>query len=428
MHLQKVFILIVVLLKAFGSTAGAQVSTLSIDDCIRLTLKNNPQMKFIEGMIQSGNGSYISNKAGFFPSLNLQAQALETNGSINSSAVLSSPSPFYNANLQIQQLVYDFGKTPSRVSSSRNLYYAAQFDSATMVRNLILSAVIAYINLVQRHSVVEISIEALKQTEDHLKDAQNLFDAGKGVKFNVIKAQVDRTNAELNLIKSKNSERSCFLQLQNLVAETLDSSLVLNDTLFVKYDLPSDDSIITVALKNRSELQSLKMKLFSAQSKVLVAKRGRLPSLSVTGGYGYKIADIPINNLQPAWNFGAVVGVPLFAGGAIKGAIEQAIGEQKNVEAALLIAQQAIVLDIQQQISSCIEAAQRLEISMNAIEQAQLALSLAQERFNTGTGNAIEISDAQIQFENAKIAQVEAVCDYRIARARLTSAMGVEDY
>jgi outer membrane protein len=427
MHLHKAVFLMSFLLTGLSFAGNGPIGNLSIDDCVRLTLKNNPQMKSVEGTLQSVNGNLLSTKAGLFPSLNLQAQATESNGSINSSTLLSSPASSYTANLQIQQLLYDFGKTPSRVSS-RNLFSAAKFDSATIVRNLILSTVVAYVNLIQSRSVVEINKETLKQTEDHLKNAQILFEAGRGVKYNVVKAEVDKANADLNLIKSKNSERLSLLQLQNLIGDTLDSAVVLTDTLFEKDSLPCADSVISVALKNRSELQSLKMKVFSAQNKVTAAKRGRLPSLSVAGGYGYKIADIPVNNLQPAWNVGAVLGVPLFSGGAQKGAIEQAVGEQKNAEAALNSAQQSIILDIQQQISSCIEATQRIDISAKAIDQAQLALSLAQERFTVGTGSAVEVADAEIQYENAKIAGIQARCDYRIARHKLSSAMGLTTF
>jgi outer membrane protein len=425
MYLQKTIISLIILLTGLSLAGNKPLCNLSIDDCVKLTLKNNPQMRSIEGLLQSGNGNYISNRAGLFPSVNLQAQAGESNGSVNSPTALATPAPSYIANLQIQQLLYDFGKTPSKVSSARNLYNSALFDSATVVRNLILSTVVAYINLIESRSVVEINKETLKQTEDHLRNAQILYDAGRGVKYNVVKAEVDKANADLNLIKSKNTERLNLLQLQNLVGDILDSAVVLSDTVFTKDSLPSADSAFSVAFKNRSDLQSLKMKFLSAQSKTTAARRGRFPSLSISGGYGYKIADIPVDNLHPAWSIGALMGVPLFSGGAQKGAIEQAIGEQKNAEAALNTAQQSITLEIQQQISSCIEAAQRLDISTKAIDQAQLALSLAQERFNVGTGSAVEVADAEIQYENAKIAGIQARCDYRIARARLSNAMGV---
>ncbi|HEX3020075.1 MAG TPA: TolC family protein [Chitinispirillaceae bacterium] len=415
-------VIVITLLIGLNYAQQKPIGTLSIADCVAMALKNNPQLKGLEGVLQNGRGNLMASRAGQLPQLNFQTQIYGNNGSGISSPSYSSS---YSANLQVQQLIYDFGKTSSKVSSAQSLYNAAQYDSATTIQNLITSTFMAYINLLESRSVVQINREALKQTEDHLNKAQILYDAGRGLKYDVVKASVDKANADLNLSKSRNAERISLLQLQNLTGEIIDSAVLLVDTVFIRSDLPPADSAIIMALQNRSELQSLNMKLQSTNARLTSAKRARLPSLTATGSYGYKVSDFALENLPPSWNIGAILSVPLFTGGAQKGAIEQADGEIKNVEASLITARQAIILDVQQQLSSCTEAIERVDISDKAIEKAKLALSLAQERYYVGSGNAIEVSDAEIAFENSKIAQIQARCDYRIAKFKLSRAMGI---
>jgi outer membrane protein TolC len=415
------FLIILFVLMCPGYAQKEPVGALSIDNCILLALKNNPQVKGVEGTVQSGKGNFLSNKAGLLPQLSLQAQATEGNGSANSSA-----SPFYSANLQVQQLLYDFGKTSARVAGAQSLYNAAQYDSASTIQNLVLLTAVAYINVLECRSLVQINGDALKQTEDHLNKARILYDAGRGLKYDVVKADVDKANADLSLSRSRNAERISFLQLQNLIGETIDRSVIFTDTIFVQSELLPVDSAIALALENRTELHSLNMKLQSADARLLSAKRARMPSLAATGNCGYKISDLPVEKQPPSWNIGAVLAIPLFTSGALQGAVDQAEGERKNAEAVLNTARQTIILDVQQQISSCTEAIERVDISVKTIDKAKLALTLAQERYNVGSGNAIEVADAEIALENAKIAEIQARCDYRIARLKLSRAIGTD--
>jgi outer membrane protein len=53
------------------------------------------------------------------------------------------------------------------------------------------------------------------------------------------------------------------------------------------------------------------------------------------------------------------------------------------------------------------------------VEQANLALSLAQTRYNLGLGSIVELSQAQLQQTQAEISNAEAGYDYRLSLAVL---------
>jgi outer membrane protein TolC len=52
-------------------------------------------------------------------------------------------------------------------------------------------------------------------------------------------------------------------------------------------------------------------------------------------------------------------------------------------------------------------------------------LKLAEQRYSTGVGSAIEITDAMVSLSNAQITNIQALFDYNSALVQLRQAIGV---
>ena len=65
-------------------------------------------------------------------------------------------------------------------------------------------------------------------------------------------------------------------------------------------------------------------------------------------------------------------------------------------------------------------ACQRLSVTQQLLEQANLSLSLAQSRYNLGLGSIVELSQAQLQQTQAEITYAQAGYDYRLSLQILT--------
>jgi outer membrane protein len=64
-------------------------------------------------------------------------------------------------------------------------------------------------------------------------------------------------------------------------------------------------------------------------------------------------------------------------------------------------------------------AYQRLSFTQQLLDQANLALELAQTRYKLGLSSIVELSQAQLQQTQAQISSTQAVYDYRLALALL---------
>lgn len=75
--------------------------------------------------------------------------------------------------------------------------------------------------------------------------------------------------------------------------------------------------------------------------------------------------------------------------------------------------------DVRTSWLSANNAYQRLAVTQQLLEQAQLSLELAQARYKLGLGSIVELSQAQLQATQAEISNAQAGYDYRLANAVL---------
>jgi len=69
-------------------------------------------------------------------------------------------------------------------------------------------------------------------------------------------------------------------------------------------------------------------------------------------------------------------------------------------------------------------AYQRIPVTEQMVKQAQLALSLAQGRYNLGLASIVEVTQAQLNLTRAQIENVTAQYDYQTAYAALQYTIG----
>jgi outer membrane protein len=69
---------------------------------------------------------------------------------------------------------------------------------------------------------------------------------------------------------------------------------------------------------------------------------------------------------------------------------------------------------------------QRVGVAAELAKQADLSLSLAQDRYNLGLGSIVELSQAQLQQTDAAIGYVNAQYQYRFSLSTLNFEIGMQ--
>ncbi len=426
----KIFELFIIVFLFITHSLSAQVKemridSLTINQAIKIAIENNPSLKIARANVDYSNAGLRLSRSGYFPSLSITGSATRTEGAFVFNPSFPPRDQKYNnytAGFQLQQMIYDFGRTSNKVSSSDDLANSALYDLQTATEDLVVLVQTNCYSYLQAQYLEKVDREALAQTEEHLKIAEAFYKAGTQPEYDVTKAQVDVANAKLNLIHSQNQIKVSKLLLENSLGIRIPNDFAIADSL--RYDSLSlsIDSVKSIALENRTDLKSLKLRLSAQKSLVSAIWDQNLPTVSAFGNYNWNGFDFP---LYSRWTAGINFAIPIFQGFSVSAQVQQAESQEKSLEASIEQLTLSILSEVQQNYLSVIEAENMINAGEKLVQQAEENFKLATGRYKSGVGSATEITDAQVALSNAKYSNIQAHYDYLTSLVRLKRSMGL---
>jgi outer membrane protein len=172
-------------------------------------------------------------------------------------------------------------------------------------------------------------------------------------------------------------------------------------------------------------LQSLTFGEQSAQKFARAQWDQRLPSITAAGTVGtvpIRVDQFYTNNW---WGgIGVNMNIPIFNGFLYSAEAKEAkYRAQADAERTRNLRDQ-IVRDVRTAWLQATTAYQRIAVTVELLEQANMALQLAQTRYQLGLSSIVELSQAQLQQTSAAIDNTNAQYDYRLALATLDYQVG----
>jgi outer membrane protein len=416
---------LIILILFLTTTAFSQSDTLTIDNCIQIALENNPQMKLAQSNLDISNSNLMSSRSALFPQISLQSGWTRNGGTFFIGPITREQTySNYSIGFQAQQLIFDFGKTYSRVAASSNLESASEQNLISTKQDLILNTYVAYFSYLQALRLNNVSIQTLQQADEHLRQAEAFYKVGTKPKLDVLEAQTDKENARVNLLNAENNLKVTKLQLENVLSIKLEDNFVLKDNLEVKKDSVDESSALKIAMSNRPELIASNYVVEANKSFVTSAWTSNLPTINATGGYSWRNYVLD-TKFPDSWNIGLNLSLPIFTGFAIDAQVQEAKANLSNAEAQNNLIVQSITLDVRQQYSNLEIAQSKIAATKSLLTQAEETLKTAEGRYDQAVGSQIEVTDARIGFYNAQVLYIQSLYDYQVAYVRLQRATGI---
>jgi len=398
---------------------------LDLQRCIDLAVVNHPGLLAARSSIKVNESRIGQAKANYYPQINVQTGYSRISSPTIGTGRLAASGDYdqYASNLNLTQNIYDFGKTSTQVQIQNLNTESSRQDFHSVEAQIILGVKQAYYTFVQAGKNREVAQENVRQFQNHLEQARGFFEVGVKPKFDVTKAEVDLSNAKLNLIKAENSFRIARVNLNNAIGVPDAPEYFLdNNLLFEKYEVEIQDAL-KKAYEARPDLRSLMMKVEAGNQSRELAKKGYYPYVTGNANWGYDGQDFP---LDKSWNVGAALNIPIFSGFLTKnqvGEAEAALDVLKATEQSLRL---QIRLEVEQAYSNLLESMDGIAAAQLAVRQAEENVDLANGRYTSGVGNPIEVTDALVSLSSARTNYIAALTGYKTAQASLEKAMGVK--
>jgi outer membrane protein len=181
--------------------------------------------------------------------------------------------------------------------------------------------------------------------------------------------------------------------------------------------------LIMAAMQHRPEILALQDQVDAAQKFGRAEHDLSRPTVSALGTVG--VAPVRNENL-PNW-YGAVgvnVNIPVFNGFLYNARAKTADLETEVAKQKLMDERNNVARDVRTSWQESQLAFERLGVTKQLREQANLGLNLAQSRYNLGLGSIVELGQAELQKTEADIADTDAQYQYRLTRLVLAYTMG----
>ena len=412
---------------------------LTLQNCIDSALKNQPTMRSARANIDAGQGRATQAASPYFPQVSASTGYSE-NRQLGGVLGGESTTKGYTTTLQVNQLIYDFGKTGNAYDAARWGTRSSEQDAERVRQEVVLNVKQAFFALLQAVQLVEVAQKTVEQTESHLNQAQAFFHAGSKPRFDVTRAEVDVNNAKLGLINAKSGVRIRTIALNNAMGVAPGQATQITDALPPVPPLPTLEQAEADALKNRPEFNKADADIEAARARVRTEESNYRPTLSANGAYNWAHGTTETefgaqslpgftgqsiqSDIQNSWNAGIMLTVPLFQGGLTRGRVSEARANLLVLEAQRDTIRQSILLELNQAFADMEGAVARVEVMESTVKKARENLELAQGRYEAGFGPYIEVTDAQLSAVQAETDYIQAQYDYQLSVARLLKAVG----
>ena len=415
-----------ILLAAIVTAAAQTPPALTLHDAEAAALKNHPALQSSQLSAAAAHQVVTETKSARYPTL---FGSLTGAGAVNDSRIaaggLNNP-VIYNREadgLTVSQMVTDFGRTRNLVESSR-LHAQAEDATAQATRADVLIAVDrAYYRALRAQAllhVAEQTVKARQLVSDQVNElAKSRLKSGLDVSF----ASVNLSEAKLLLAQALNDVTAAFAELSAAMGNQGTQIYTLADEPMPAAPPADLAPLIAEALKSRPELASLRFAGASAQRFASAERdlsRPRVDGLATAG-------VTPLHQTQLDDRYAAAginVTIPIFNGRLFSARASEARLRAEAANQNLREEADAIARDVHVAWLNAQTAWQRLALTQQLLEHANLAVDLAQQRYKLGIGSIVELSQAQLNQTQAQIEQSSARYDYQADAANLNYQIG----
>ncbi len=323
------------------------------------------------------------------------------------------------AGVTVNQLITDFGRTTNLTSSADYAAKAENQNALATKEQILLAVDQAFYSALQAHAVLAVTEQTVSARQTVSDQAEALFKSKLRSQLDFSFASVNLAQAKLLVLDAQNSERAALATLSAVLGyPRLQDFQLVEDKTVLTAPPGNVDDLISEALAMRPEILALGFQYQSAQKFQTAERDLFLPTIQAVGVVG----DTPVRDPVLSNWYGAVgvnVGIPLFNGFLYNARSREARLRTQATQERLLDLRNRISRDVRTSWLNANTAYQRVSVTQQLLDQANLALDLAQTRYNMGLSSIVELSQAQLQQTQAQIGNAQAGYDYRLALAIL---------
>jgi len=441
---------------------GADTTEVTFREAVQFALQQNTDLGRAQTTVQGSDSQLWSEWMDFAPSVDLNSSVRRNFGQSFdqvSGNLISQKTDFLNMGGGLSFTIFDGFEQVSSLQQAQDQNRADDFNLQRTQREVVFTVIEQYINLVEAREEVRVRREEVNALRQQLEQIEALVDAGSRAISDLYTQQADVADAEQQLLVARRdlevaqTDLIQTLQLDPRAAYDFKDPALPDTIEAVDYD---PQALITEGFDNRMDLRRVRAEKQAAEEEIQQAKSDFYPSLTFSANYSTdwssrSLAPIPgtgsdpiqarvptvngenvpetipvtvpgsgqqpefrqqgfgkqfLDNLQGSLSLS--LSIPVFSQWNRKAQVEQAQVQARNAEFELQDQRQTIASEVRQAYLDYRNAEQQLEAANARLRAARQAREAAQERYNLGSADIVELQNANRDFVDAASQQVRA--------------------
>ena len=427
---------LVALLSCQPAHTQEAVTTLTLDQALSAAMEHNRDIQKAEEYRNWVQGKYVEERSAALPSFTLHGtDRRDVDKASLFKELFPTTTDTQSADISLSQVLFTWGQVGAAIKAAKVGIASAKEQLRLYQQAARRDVTATFYDVILAKELSDIARQNLEQKERHLDEAKKKFDLGTATDYDVLSARVDAENARPPYIRAQNSIRTTRDQLRFLLGQG-SGDFDVTGTLDVSLsDPPTYDEVLTVALQRRPELTGQAMRVEVYRQLVKIAKAGDKPRLDLSGAYGYKWTDagwgsftgtpMRMNPQGENWTLGLYLKFAFFDGMKTKGQVMQARSDQTTSEIELAKLRDQVAMQSRLAVDAAKENAEIVKALAGTVEQAEKVVFMANKGFEYGVKTRLDVDDAQVNLNQARVNLARARRDYLVSQVNLLYVEGV---
>ncbi len=402
---------------------------LTLAQAEQMAIKSNPSVSIARLLAMAQAQMTREVRSAEMPTAVGDLTAVDAHENSRITAGALSNSVIYNraaGGLTVEQLITDFGRTHNLVMSAKS-NAKAQFESERATElDIKLTVDQAFYQALTAQAVLKVAQSTVNQRQATSDQVGALTKSKIRSDLDLSFADVQLSQAKLLLLDAQGSEQSAMAALNDVLGSEQDQQYNLADEANVN-PAPAPDNpeaMVQAAFTARPDLAALNDKFLAAREYSKAERDLWMPTVSAMGAVGG--TPVRADQILSSWygTAGANISIPIFNGFLYNAEEKEAKLRAQAAEEDVRSLRDTIARDVRTATLNAQTAYQRIAVTQQLLDQANLALDLASARYKIGLSGIVEISEAQLNQTQAEIANTNSRYAYQTALAVVRYEVG----
>jgi outer membrane protein len=403
--------------------------TLTITQAEQIAIRNNPDISVAHLLALAQAQVTREARSAELPTAvgSLTAVGSHPNSRITA-GVLNNPSVYDRAagGLSVSQLITDFGRTHNLVLSAKSNARAQLENARATELDITLTVDQAFYQALTAQAVLRVAQQTVAQRQATGDQVGALTKAKIKSDLDQSFANVQVAQAKLMLLDAQSSQQSAMTELDDVLGLETDPQYTLVDETNGNLPPAPDDAEAQVkaAMAARPDLAAMNDQSLAARQYSTAQRDLWMPTISALAAVGG--TPVRADQIQSSWYgaAGANISIPVFNGFLFSAEAKEAKLRAQADQEKVRTLRDAIARDVRIAVLNAQAAFQRIAVTQQMLDQANLAMDLSQARYKIGLSSIVELTQAELAQTEAEIANTSARYAYQTALAEVKYQVG----